>query len=235
MARILIVDDDPQIVKLIEVCLKRESFDVETAYDGVSALQKITSQENFDLIISDLMMPEMDGNTLLSSIKQIAPDTEVIMLTALDSTENAVKAIKLGAYDYITKPFTIKQLLDIVHQALEKRENNLKHINGVSGNLEVTNMIDIIQMLTIGKKTGTLTLKSIETGRIYFQQGKIIHCLLEERDLFGKEAFFHIMQWKKGLFEFTQDNMKYIENTISQTPETLLFEAMKWADEYHRK
>ena len=74
MERILIVDDDPQIVKLIEVCLKRESFDVETAYDGVSALQKITSQENFDLIISDLMMPEMDGNTLLSSIKQIAPD-----------------------------------------------------------------------------------------------------------------------------------------------------------------
>src|SRR3989338_10118289 len=124
--RILIVDDEESIREFLEIMLRREKYEVATASNAKKAL-KTLEKENFDMVITDIQMPEMNGIELLGKIKDTDSDTVVIMVTAYGSTESAVEAMKLGAYDYITKPFKIDELKIIIKNALDnrtlKREN----------------------------------------------------------------------------------------------------------------
>ena len=124
--RILIVDDEESIREFLEIMLRREKYEVATASSAKKAL-KILEKENFDMVITDIQMPEMNGIELLGKIKDTDPDTVVIMVTAYGSTESAVEAMKLGAYDYITKPFKIDELKIIIKNALSA--NTLKQEN----------------------------------------------------------------------------------------------------------
>src|SRR5687767_8757841 len=104
VGRIFIVDDEESIREFFEIMLKREGYEVVTASNGAEALEKLKKQA-VDLIISDIQMPELSGLELLGKVKEIDPEMAVIMITAFGSTETAVEAMKLGAYDYIQKPF----------------------------------------------------------------------------------------------------------------------------------
>lgn len=119
-ARILIVDDEESLREFLEIMLKREGYDISTAADGDLAI-KLMAKKDFDLVITDLQMPKIHGMEVLTKAKEISPDIIVIVITAFGSTESAVEAMKLGAYDYITKPFKIDEIKLIVHKALEKR------------------------------------------------------------------------------------------------------------------
>ncbi|MGE0087795.1 MAG: response regulator [Desulfococcaceae bacterium] len=125
---ILLVDDEPDILSVLRFALSGEGFAVETASNGKDALS-LFQQQSFELVLSDIRMPEMDGLELLRCIKEISPDTEVIILTGYASVENAVQAMKNGgAFDFLQKPpEQIEELLRSVHRALEHRKLRMEN------------------------------------------------------------------------------------------------------------
>ncbi len=118
--RILIVDDEESMRDFLSIMLHREGYAVDTAVDGAQAVARLRDH-SYDLVISDIKMPRMTGLQLLAHIKERTPETVVLMVTAFSSTEEAVDAMKQGAYDYITKPFKNEEIRLIVKNALERR------------------------------------------------------------------------------------------------------------------
>ena len=115
---VLVIDDDESLRRVVEYNLQEEGYRVLMAADGTSGLQTFRAQP-VDLVLSDVRMPEMDGLELLTRIKAMQPDLPVIMLTAHGTINSAVEAMKLGAFDYLTKPFNREQLKAGVRKALE--------------------------------------------------------------------------------------------------------------------
>jgi len=118
MSKILIVDDEARILLLLQSLLKANGYETVTAKDGNTALE-LVKNDAFDLIITDLRMVPMDGMTLFREIKTIHPNIPVILLTAYASVETAIDAMKNGAFDYLTKPFKVDEMLATVKRAEE--------------------------------------------------------------------------------------------------------------------
>jgi len=121
MNKILVVDDQKTVCYSIQRLLQSEGYDVLTASNGTDALS-IINHKKPDLVIMDVRMPEMDGLEVLGKIKESHPDVQVIMMTAFSTTEKAIQAMKLGAYDYLTKPFDNNGLLIRVNGAIKARD-----------------------------------------------------------------------------------------------------------------
>jgi two-component system response regulator HydG len=119
-ARLLVADDDEAVRLSLERVLTREGYGVVLAADGQAALDRLR-QGGIDLLLSDLKMPGLTGLELLKLAKEVAPDVDVILLTAFGTVEEAVRAMKDGAIDFLTKPLQRAQLLRVVRQALERR------------------------------------------------------------------------------------------------------------------
>ncbi|HAG91787.1 MAG TPA: Fis family transcriptional regulator [Bdellovibrionales bacterium] len=129
-SRILVVDDEESIREFLEIMLKKEGYEVSCAEDGQVAVD-ILKKKSFDLVISDMQMPNLSGMDLLKHVKDQYPDVVFMMITAFGTTETAVEAMKIGAYDYITKPFKIDEVrINIANalrsQGLEVENRNLK-------------------------------------------------------------------------------------------------------------
>jgi two-component system, NtrC family, response regulator HydG len=120
-ATLLVADDDPGLRESLERTLTREGYRVVLASDGRAALERVQAG-GIDLIVTDLRMPGLTGLDLLRAAKAIMPDVDVILLTAFGTVEEAVKAMKDGAYDFLTKPFRREQLIKLIDKALERRE-----------------------------------------------------------------------------------------------------------------
>ena len=116
--KILVVDDDPKIRKMCSIALRRVGYEVSVARDAKKALM-IVDANSVDLVLLDIVMPEIDGIELLELLKNKSEDLIVIMITGFPSIETSVKTIKSGAYDYITKPFSIDEIRYSVKKALE--------------------------------------------------------------------------------------------------------------------
>lgn len=134
--RILIVDDEEPIREVVAAMLAAANFQTRQACSGREALALLESGEEFSLMLSDLMMADMDGIGLLSNTKEKFPDIPVVMVTAVHDISVALKAIRDGAYDYLLKPFEREQLLTTVHRALENRRLKLEN-RAYQSNLEV--------------------------------------------------------------------------------------------------
>jgi DNA-binding NtrC family response regulator len=115
--KILVVDDEAIVRTSCSRTLSPEGYEVRLATNGAEGL-KMASEERFDLVLTDLKMPDMDGIEVLRIIKEKWPETAVIIVTGYQTVDTAVKAIKLGAYDYIEKPFTPDALISAVTEAL---------------------------------------------------------------------------------------------------------------------
>ena len=115
--KILLADDDENLRRVLEFQLKESGYDVSTAADGEQALQ-LFSQDDFDCIVTDLRMPKLSGLELLEKIKALNPEVPVIVITAFGEVETAVTAMRLGAYDYINKPFNRDDILLTLARAL---------------------------------------------------------------------------------------------------------------------
>lgn len=131
--RILVVDDEETIREIVCSMLSGSGFQCRQAASGIQALSALESAEEFDLVLSDLMMAEMDGIALLERSKERFPDVPVVMVTAVHDIQVALQALRNGAYDYLLKPFEREQLLATVRRALEnrrlKRENDAYRTN----------------------------------------------------------------------------------------------------------
>lgn len=122
MARILIVDDERNIVLLLRQLFTECGYETCEAFNGLAGL-KVFQSQFFDLVITDLRMPEMDGMSFLREVKLLEPEMPVIVLTAYDSPETAAEAKESGAYVYLTKPFQVEDLLSIVEAKLGARKS----------------------------------------------------------------------------------------------------------------
>lgn len=120
MSRILIVDDDRSMREFLEILLEREGYEVVTAANGKTAID-LCKKQKFDLLITDLRMPGMSGLDVLKGIKEISPETMVILLTAFASGETAIEAMQEGAHDYLEKNFDVEDLKSAVRDALSKK------------------------------------------------------------------------------------------------------------------
>jgi len=120
MATILVVDDDKGMREFLDIMLTREGYDVRCASNAAEALNTCR-KKSYDLILTDLRMPKMDGLEFLKAVKDFSPESLVILITAYASGETAVRAMKEGAYDYIEKNFNIEDLTLTIRNALESK------------------------------------------------------------------------------------------------------------------
>jgi len=120
IARVLIVDDDEKMRTILQKVLQRQGYDVTLAHNGQNAIH-LLQKTGFDLVLSDIRMPGMDGLELLRQVREISTDTTVIMMTAFGSVDSAVEAMKQGAYDYINKPFKMDEVLICLSRAVEEK------------------------------------------------------------------------------------------------------------------
>jgi len=118
--KILVVDDEQSLREVLSIMLKRAGYAVTSAADGEEAVE-LLQKEIFDLVITDLRMPKVDGMEVLKAVKSASPETVVLIITAFASADSAVEAMKQGAYDYLTKPFQVDEVQLIIRNALEKR------------------------------------------------------------------------------------------------------------------
>jgi DNA-binding NtrC family response regulator len=118
---ILVVDDEPEICDLLQDFLTQEGYQVFTAKNGQEAIS-LGKQNRFDLALLDIKMPGMDGIEVFQELKKAKKDLEVIILTGHGTLRTAKEAMGLGAYDYLTKPFDLRLVKDIIREALERKE-----------------------------------------------------------------------------------------------------------------
>ena len=128
MMNILIIEDDTRIAELIQRGLQEQGFVPTLAYDGLSG-KKLALQNDYNLIITDIILPKMDGLDLCKEIRKNKPDTPIIMLTALGTTDDKVEGFDAGADDYLVKPFEMRELLVRI-RALLKRHNKTANNTG---------------------------------------------------------------------------------------------------------
>jgi two-component system, NtrC family, response regulator PilR len=182
--RILVVDDEESIREFLDIMLRKEGYEVTLAEDGQKGMETF-KKKNFDLVISDMQMPNATGMDLLKFVKDQAPDTLFMMITAFGTTETAVEAMKIGAYDYITKPFKIDEVRILIANALRSRnlefenrtlknelakENNFQNL---VGNTDV--MHRVFEMIRRVSMTPTNVLVTGESGTGKEMIAKAIH------------------------------------------------------------
>lgn len=120
-SKILLIEDEKNLREILKILLEGENYEVSTAKDGTDGIGWL-NRDIFDLIITDIRMPGVDGFQILKKAQETSPETLVIMITAFGTTESAIEALKLGAYDYIHKPFKMDEIRLVVKKALEKRK-----------------------------------------------------------------------------------------------------------------
>jgi len=120
MSQILVVDDELSMRELLEIFFRKEGHDVFNASTGTAAVRMLHEKE-YDLVITDLRMPGTHGLVVLEQCRELYPETPVIVMTAYASTDTAIQAMKMGAYDYFTKPFKLEGVKAVIEKALERR------------------------------------------------------------------------------------------------------------------
>jgi DNA-binding response OmpR family regulator len=164
MTRILVVDDDIELRETVTEVLSGEGFDVSTVGDAEKALD-LLDDPGFDLVLLDLIMPGMGGMTAVPLLKKRSPKTRIIMISAFSTVSNAVEAMRLGADDYITKPFKIEELLTAVRKNVEEARldsyRTVLDMDGTFNSLSNATRRQIIEML---KGEGSLRFMEIARG-----------------------------------------------------------------------
>ncbi len=182
--RILVVDDEESIREFLEIMLKKEGYDVTCVEDGQKAID-ILKKKSFDMIISDLQMPNVTGIELLKHAKDNYPDIVFMMITAFGTTETAVDAMKMGAYDYVTRPFKLDEVrinianalrsqhLEFENRSLKKELNKEYSFQNLVGNSSA--MHQIYEMVKRVSATPTNILVTGESGTGKEMVAKAIH------------------------------------------------------------
>ncbi len=168
--KLLVVDDELSMQEFLSIMLKKEGYSPICSGSGEDAVKKLSSQE-FDAVITDLNLPNLDGIGVLREVRDRQPGTPVIMITAYASAKTAIEALKLGAYDYVMKPFNVDELKNIISNALEKKrlttENihlrrQLKDADGLAGMIGVSEQM--LQLFALIKKISRTQSSMLVTG-----------------------------------------------------------------------
>jgi len=220
MPRILIVEDDPAVRDVMEYTLSREGMETETVASGEAATGHLFSGTPFDLVILDVMLPDTDGVTLcqeLRSTDSALRDVPVIMVTARDDETSVVVGLEVGADDYVTKPFSPRQLASRVRAHLRRRRLDAR---GPGHRLEFPGLtVDLLRREVLAgdgpveltaKEFEVLALLASHPGRVYSREQIMAH--LWGGDFFGepRAADVHVQHIRKKI-EPDPKNPRYIE------------------------
>jgi len=242
MISILVVDDEQGMRDFLKIMLKKEGYQVQTAANGDMALASL-EKEAFDLVISDIRMPGTSGLDLLAGIKEHYPDLPVIMITAFASPDDAVIAMKNGAFDYISKPFNIDEIKSVVESATSRKNKtattspDMESFPGIIGeSREMLKVFDIVRRIAptpanvlIYGESGTgkeLIAQAIHSGSKAAGKPFVpITCSaipdeLMESELFGhvKGAFTGAISDKQGLFAQANNGTAFLDEIGELTP-----------------
>lgn len=256
---ILVVDDDQSLREFLEIFFTREGYGVRTAGTAKEALT-ILDHKVIALVLSDVRMPEMDGVTLLKEIKARHPNLPVILITAFASMDSAVAAMKEGAWDYLTKPFRIDEVREVVTQALEARPQLQTAKGGDSadkvyylGDIVARSpaMLKVFQIVPRVASSGSSVLITGESGTGKELVARAIHNLgprarrpfvvvncggipenLLESELFGhtRGAFTGAGHEKQGLFALAHEGTIFLDE-IGELPLTLQVKLLRVVQE----
>ncbi len=245
MARILVVDDEPRILLLLQSLLKSNKYDVSTARDGEAALD-IVRKEAIDVVVTDLRMTPMDGMTLFKEIRKISPDVPVILLTAYASVDTAIDAMKNGVFDYLTKPIKVDDLVAcikraegrvVVHKPVheEVHEPRYRFENLVARSPAMVAVCDMIEKVAptaatvlINGESGTgkeVIAKTIHNNSTRRNKPLVaVNCAAIPENLLESEMFGHVkgsftgaVSDKEGLFEAADGGTLFLDE-ISSMP-----------------
>ncbi len=244
--QILVVDDEQSMLEFLEYVLKKEGYGVSSVQESRKALELLSEKPGFDLVISDLRMPDLDGLGLLKASHEIDPEVPFIFMTAYASSDTAIEALKLGAFDYITKPFQVEELTNLIKNALLAR--NLRHQVRVLERQRIEEddmigtspaMLEIYKLIGTIAPTDTTILISGESGTGKELVARAIHqaslnpehpfvsinCgafpeTLLESELFGymKGAFTGAVSEKKGLLEVAMGGTLFLDEVGEMPP-----------------
>jgi len=241
MAKILVVDDELSMRQFLEILLKKEGHEVICAAGGEEALSRFQANP-CDLLVSDIKMPQMDGLELLRKVKEHNPNTAVVMITAYASPEDAIAAMKAGAYDYLTKPFKVEEIKAVIRNALTKTGGPpVEAPAGIFDNIvgHSPRMLQIYNLIKQVGGTKTNVLISGESGTGKELVARAIHQMsprtdkpfvtincsaipdsLMESELFGhvKGAFTGAVATKKGLFEIAHGGTVFLDEIGDLSP-----------------
>ncbi len=239
--KILIVDDEEGMRRLLSRILVKEGYETFAAANGQEALQAVALEE-YDLVITDLKMPGMDGLTLLNELKDYDPRLPIIVITAYGTVENAVQALRSGAFDYITKPFEADEIRLTVAKAFERErliaENRYLHqelegrysFSGIVGSSKAMQQVFDVAASVAHSNANVLITGESGTGKeliarsIHFNSPRkekpfiVLNCAalsesVLESELFGHErgAFTGALHQKKGRFELADQGTLFID------------------------
>jgi two-component system response regulator AtoC len=245
--QILVADDEPNLRRVLEAQLRRDGFDVIGVEDGRAALEAL-AEHHVDVVITDLRMPHVDGMALLKHVVAEFPRVPVIMITAHGTVDTAVEALKLGAFDYITKPFDRDELKSAIRKAARTRElsqttaSNATAVGGrfriIGQSPKMTEVFDVIERVADTPSTVLVTGES-GTGKElvaralheYSRRAKKpfvrVNCAaipteLLEAELFGYErgAFTGAVTSKPGRFELAHEGTLFLDE-IAEIPPSM--------------
>jgi len=205
--RILVIDDDPSIRNMLSIVLKKIKYDVTLAENGKAALNQL-KRNRYDLIICDIKMPDINGIELLKKMKLIIPEVPVIMITAFASANDAVEAMKLGAEDYITKPFNIDELKIVLEKSLYKKDIEKENVELKSKLFEKEKFENII-----GKSSGMVKIFELIDSIAYTDST----VLISGESGTGKELIARAIHRKSRRL-----NDKFVSINCGALPENLL-------------
>jgi len=227
MEKILIIDDEKSIVDLLTVVFKKEGYSVKSSLSAPKAIELI-DKEDFSLILSDIKLPQMSGMDILKYVKERKPEIPVIMITAFGTLKQAVEAFKMGAVDYVVKPFDMGELKLVVAQGLEKRKLQEENVllkqelkdkysfaNMIGKSKKMTAIYDLIEKIADSDSTVLIsgesgTGKEVAARAIHYNSRRkeqpfvSVNCGALPENLLESELFGHM----KGSFTGAIANKK---------------------------
>jgi DNA-binding response OmpR family regulator len=242
--RVLIADDDAWILRMVSTVLEKRGYVVETASDGEDAYARATRNPP-DLLITDVMMPRMDGWSLVRALRA-RPEMgllPVIFLTALSSDDDRIRGFRLGADDYVPKPFRFEELdlrvariLRRTHGMVQEARDQLG-LPGLKGDLGQIGLSALLTLIELERKTGMLTLRSMQNqiAQILVREGRVVHARLEDAaEPVDVECVYHLLGWVGGTFEFLACDIEGPDRVQTATMH-LLMEGARLLDEGNRE
>jgi DNA-binding response OmpR family regulator len=236
--RILIVDDEPAILRMVESLLVRKGHKVDMARDGEEGL-KSAKRHRPDLVITDVLMPEMDGWAFVRQLRaqQELALVPVIFLTALNTAKDRVLGFRLGADDYLPKPFHLEELEIRVDRVLRRADQLNRQVVetsavGLRGSLEHIGTSSLLTILEMERKSGVLVIKAgRKTGRVFLREGRALDAFFDgSPEPRGAEAIYELLTWTTGRFEFSYLEVE-MEDNIQTSTTHLLMEGARLIDE----
>jgi CheY-like chemotaxis protein len=220
MTTVLVVDDDQMFARAIGDDLRYQGLDVAVAHTVADALDTVRKQK-FDVLVTDLRLGAQDGIDLLSTLRDVSPQTRAVLMSAFATARDYQRAIELGAVRVLCKPFTPSDLIQCILQAVECGVGFRGSVHGLS-------LVDMLQMYHYGRRSVTIAVEGSSPGRLHLREGQIVHA--EHQGRTGEAAVASILAMPAGTFGTTA-LPSTIPQTVTRDLQEVLLGALRSLDE----